>query len=207
MIEKYTRQGRLVVKYKLPHRNSYVCRCDCGNLVTLQENVFRTGRKSCGCNTIERSWLTKHGMYLSSEYNVWRNMKARCCNKNIPDYQNYGAKGITVSEEWKNSFAAFYRDIGKRPSMKHTIDRIDVTKGYEKENCRWSAPLEQHGNKRGNIKIFVDGVWYPSLNQACTRYNARHGMVLLRLQRGWNFVDAISFKSRKEKTTNESLKS
>lgn len=58
----------------------------------------------------------------------------------------YGAKGITVCDSWKNSFESFYYDMGQAPSLMHSIDRIDGTKGYFKDNCKWSTPLEQSSN-------------------------------------------------------------
>ena len=90
----------------------------------------------------------------TKEYYAWKAMKARCyapCNKDMGKYQ----KGnITVCEEWKHSYENFINDMGFAPSTKHSLDRIDTTKGYYKENCRWATTKEQ-ANNRGNFNILI----------------------------------------------------
>lgn len=79
------------------------------------------------------------------EYAAWRKMKHRCS----AEYEKkhlYRDKGIRVCGEWFNSFEAFYRDMGPRPSSQHSLDRIDTNRGYCKENCRWATIFEQNQN-------------------------------------------------------------
>jgi hypothetical protein len=80
-----------------------------------------------------------------SEYRAWNAMKSRCFNKQAPSYRRYGLRGITVYQEWRDSFAAVLRDMGPRPSFNHSIDRIDNDGNYEPSNCGWPyAGQSQH---------------------------------------------------------------
>jgi len=78
-------------------------------------------------------------------------MRQRCADTNCGDYADYGGRGITVCDRWRESFAAFLADMGPRPSKRHSIDRVDGTKGYEPGNCRWALPTTQARNRRGVV--------------------------------------------------------
>lgn len=89
--------------------------------------------------------------------NCYKGMIQRCTNKNRDDYKYYGGLGITVCKEWLVSFEQFNADMGNRPSPEHTLDRIDGTKGYSKENCRWATKKEQSANLKSNRNINYNG--------------------------------------------------
>lgn len=90
--------------------------------------------------------ITKHGLAHNPIYKTWHGMIRRCTNPEDPSYFKYGARGITVCSEWMD-ITQFYRDMGDRPSVKHTIDRIDGSGNYEPSNCRWATPQQQNRNR------------------------------------------------------------
>lgn len=169
------RFGRLKVIEKIGYDKNYRvlwrCKCECGNeTITRSENLNSGNTKSCGClqrdETISAS--TTHGGYYERLYNVWRAMKSRCNNPNSNRYQYYGARGITVCDEWANSYATFrewalangYDENAPRGVC--TIDRIDVDGNYEPSNCRWVDNRTNARNKqkwkykkRANALFFI----------------------------------------------------
>lgn len=90
----------------------------------------------------------KHGMTNTPEYRCWQQLKNRCLNPKHIAYPDYGGRGITIHETWVNDFLVFFRDVGLRPSPKHSLDRLDNERGYEPGNCAWKTPEEQRNNRR-----------------------------------------------------------
>lgn len=128
-----------------------LCRCECGTERNIPIQILKTGRSShCGCRNGENN-SEIHGSHLMSgtpEYKAWAHLKARCLNSNDGSFADYGGRGISVCDRWRNSFEAFFEDMGLRPSDSHSIDRIDVDGDYEPGNCRWATDIEQAQNKR-----------------------------------------------------------
>jgi hypothetical protein len=91
------------------------------------------------------------------EYKTWTGMIQRCHNSANKDYPNYGGRGITVCDLWRNSFEAFFMHVGSKPDPKYTIDRIDTNGHYEPGNVRWLSRTEQNRNQRSNINLTIDG--------------------------------------------------
>lgn len=160
--------GRLTVLGLLPERCNgkliWLCRCECGTDCTATGEHLKNGNtKSCGCLCREMALakqplasrasikaLTKHGQSRvgrkSFEYSVWANMLTRCSNAKVSSYKDYGGRGITVCERWKD-FQNFFADMGKCPEGR-SIDRVNNDGNYEPGNCRWATQKEQASNKR-----------------------------------------------------------
>lgn len=133
----------------------------CGTEFTASIKDIKADKThSCGClNTFEkrseRSVTHGHakGRKSSPEHATWCRIKNRCFNEKVPEYPNYGGRGITMCEEWQLSFGAFLKHIGARPSNSHSIDRIDVNGNYEPGNVRWATKKEQARNRRNSLFV------------------------------------------------------
>lgn len=124
----------------------WVCRCACGKETeTYQYKLVSGKRKALYCPHNPKN---PH----PPEYHTWRCMRARCLNPNDPNYKWYGARGISVCDEWRVSFQAFLAHIGPKPSPIHTIERINNDYGYFPGNVRWATPKEQAANQRKAIR-------------------------------------------------------
>ena len=128
----------------------YECKCDCGKTVYARRTFLLNGRvKSCGCWTKDR--MTKHNMSNTRLYRIRNGMLFRCYNKNSSDYANYGGRGISVCNEWKDSFENFYNwAMSNGYAEGLTIDRINNNGNYDSSNCRWVSMKLQSRNTRTN---------------------------------------------------------
>ena len=126
--------------------SKYLCRCECGTEVEAIGSCLAHKRKeSCGCLQKKRAYEVnlKHGMAGTRLYNIWDKMKSRCYKESNNRYNRYGGRGITVCNEWKNDFQAFYDwAIANGYNDELTIDRIDVNGNYEPSNCQWLTTSE-----------------------------------------------------------------
>lgn len=163
--------------------------CDCGAVVTkaLGRVAADSTPLHCGCKTDRGSHRT-HGQHNSPTYASWIAMKRRCLDPGDKDYRRYGAKGIGVSAQWTLSFAAFYHDMGDRPAGT-TLDRIDGSKGYSRENCRWATPVEQARNRRDLVVVSTPRGTMPLVDYAAS-IGLTRGAAHLRLKR--NKLEGVS---------------
>lgn len=121
----------------------WLCRCfGCEEkyyVIVASRSITSGDVKSCGCLNIKtrENLHTTHGMSRTSEYRAWASMLSRCYTESTTSYPSYGALGVGVSEDWKNSFEAFISDMGPKPEPSYILDRVDPKGDYCKENCRW----------------------------------------------------------------------
>lgn len=201
------RFGRLTVVGRHPEGSKdgqaqWLCECDCGNGKIVRGGELKKGKtKSCGCLALESTLARSitHGMHRSSEYRVWQGIKKRCYNKTHTYYHNYGGRGITMCDEWLNDFAAFYRDMGQRPSLEHTIEREDSDGNYCKENCRWATRIEQGNNTRRNVYYEFDGE-KKTLSAWCRELNINYKAMHYLLTTEMSFEDAADKLIKEGKT-------
>lgn len=180
----------------------YACVCDCGGTTVSPYENLRKGRViSCGCYQKEKAanrFLT-HGNKRrgketnQKEYGTWCNMKSRCYNPNYEFSEYY--KDIKVCERWVDSFENFLEDMGKAPKG-YTLDRIDNTKDYSPNNCRWASWHEQANNTRKSRFIEHNGE-----RKTVAEWSREKGLVysalLHRLDVGWDIERALNTPSKK----------
>jgi hypothetical protein len=132
----------------------------------------------------------RHGLTLTPEHRVWRNIRQRCENPNDDHYSRYGAVGIRVCERWQ-VFENFIADMGPRPSAKHTIDRKNGKGHYEPGNCRWATAIEQNNNLISNVRIEHAGESL-TIPQWARRVGLHESTLRNRVATGWKFEDALA---------------
>lgn len=170
----------------------WVCRCDCGNMKTVRSDSLLCGAiKSCGCLKKKQDKVNlvknhRHKMSGTRIYLEWQGMKARCYNKSDARYADWGGRGITVCDQWKNSFEAFYEWAMENGYQKElSIDRIDNNGNYCPENCRWATPKEQSRNRRSNVNITI-GNSTRTLTEWCEIFHVDYANVSAKYRRNRN---------------------
>lgn len=126
-----------------------------------------------------------HGKRKTRLYRIWANIKTRCTNENDPHYERYGGRGITVCDEWKNDFKAFYDwSMSNGYADDLTIDRINNNGNYEPSNCRWVTIKEQNQNERNVVLITYDGETH-NVTEWAQILRLGHDTIRQRYRKGW----------------------
>jgi hypothetical protein len=204
------RFGRLVARSIAEHRQMthgihvfWHCDCDCGNTKKVDGAKLRSGHtKSCGC--ISREMHYTHGQTLTAEYQILQGMIQRCYNPKHPSYGDYGGRGITVCDEWRYSFEAFYKAVGKRPSPQHSIERKNNELGYSPENVIWATQAVQTRNTRRN-RLFTISGRTQCLQDWVNESVLPPGTVNTRLRLGWSIEEALNPETQNHLITHNGM--
>lgn len=161
------RFGRLTVIMRAENigkKTAWLCQCDCGNTkIVSGSNLHGKQVMSCGClgeevRAVNCESRQTHGQSYTRLYTIWIGMKQRCFYKKHKHFKRYGGRGITVCDEWKDSFESFYKwAMENGYSDELTIDRIDVNGNYCPENCRWATYKEQNNNTSSSHFLTYNG--------------------------------------------------
>ncbi|BCG66439.1 hypothetical protein [Staphylococcus phage vB_SsapH-Golestan101-M] len=180
----------------------WLCRCYCGVEFVVRATDIRTGNtKSCGClnRKLAGDRARKHGNRNSRLYNIWNNMKMRCSNPNSVNFKNYGARGISVCDEWFNSFENFYKwAMGNGYNDTLTLDRIDNDKGYKPSNCKWADYTHQERNRRNNHILEYNNEKY-SIAEWSDITGIPYSTLWSRIKKGWSVEKALTQPLRGQK--------
>ena len=145
----------------------------------------------------------KHGMARTRLYKAWTNMRNRCNWEKDREYQHYGGRGITVCDEWQNSFEPFMKwalSHGYNDTL--TIDRINVDGNYEPDNCRWITRKEQNNNMTSNVRLTYKGVTH-NLTEWSQITGIKYQTLQGRIRRGWKVEDVLFRPISHDKYRNE----
>jgi hypothetical protein len=186
------RFGRLTVVAQAPSRGRkkhWLCLCSCGNSTTVIGRSLRTGAtKSCGCFRVEVATknATKHGHRkmeaTSKTYHAWVHMNTRCHNQNIPQYKDWGGRGISICKRW-GKFENFLADMGEKPDGM-SLDRRDNNGNYTPRNCRWATSMEQGSNTRKSKFVVYKGVRM-NISNAARLSEVSASLLSYRIRKGW----------------------
>lgn len=197
------RFGRLLVLNRHGSDNkkniTWLCQCDCGNQkIIIGTAMLRGETRSCGCLQKEaaRKTLQTHGKSKTRLYRVWAGMKSRCLNPNADNYKYYGAIGVTICDEWIDDYETFeswalssgYDDTAG--SQECTLDRIDNTKGYSPDNCRWTNHFIQCNNQSSNKVYSYNGESH-TISEWAKISGVKYKTLVARLNNGMDFAMAI----------------
>jgi hypothetical protein len=188
------RFGKLTVNggpFRQGNANAVTCICDCGDQRAYFVGNLRTQKlPMCpSCRLLSRPSKGRSGKHPL--FNIWKAMIQRCENPKHTHYSEYGGRGITICDRWRTDFDAFASDMGGRPTLDHTLDRIDVDGNYEPGNVEWSDWQHQGNNRRDNIQIEWRGRTLTGA-EAAREAGIDLPTLLWRLKRGWVVEKAMT---------------
>lgn len=187
-------------------RRAFICRCDCGRIVRVKGHDFNRGRIKCGHCSKNTPKNKKQRKYIKNKrlHNIWYNMKKRCEDPNNHAFKYYGARGITVCNEWEGengytNFEKWATDNGYASDL--TIDRINPNSEYSPNNCRWADSKTQMRNRTNNVHVEFKGRM-EVLSEIAEEVGVKYGQLYSRLKKGMSVDDAIRDIKEKRKAKN-----
>lgn len=171
-----------------------MCRCSCGIEKVVLEQRLKNGESgSCGHRISELR--TSHGerKLRTPEYAAWTCMKQRCLNPKARGYKYWGGRGIVICKSWVDSYESFLKDVGRRPSSKHSLHRLDNEGMYEPSNVCWALPSIQNRNKRNSRKIVIDGR-SANISDLSIALGGNRNLIGERIKNGWNVNEAATMQ-------------
>lgn len=182
--------GMLTVVGDIIRRKSMLrivqCKCACGaDFWAYPPNLVSGNTKSCGCLKYTRSGLSNTPTWRS-----WQGMMSRCYKENNKSYRDYGARGIMVYEPW-HDYETFLAAVGEKPSVNHSIERLNNNANYEPGNVVWAVRKQQNNNTRKNVRIELNGRTQ-TMAQWCEELNLPYGTIQARRASGWSDEDALT---------------
>lgn len=165
------------------NQSQWKCKCICGGYIIVPSNRLKNGiTKSCGCLFKKGNRFIHGESRKTVEYRAWNKIKERCYSITSKDYNKWGGRGVKMCDEWRNDFLLFLRDMGRRPSKNHSIDRIDNNGNYEPSNCRWATKIEQNRNTRKNVYLEYRGI-RKTLSEWSHIIGVNYGSIVYHLKR------------------------
>lgn len=189
--------GKLTVIsfYGVKNKRTYWnCKCSCGKELIAESYCLRHGHtKSCGCyRTLDGNEPRyRHGKVKTRLYSIWSNMKNRCDNPNAQFYKDYGGRGITYCEEWRDFIAFEKWAVANGYKEDLTIDRINNNGNYEPDNCRWTSIKEQQRNRRSNHLLTFKGETH-CINEWAEILGISRETIKNRLGYGWDIEKVLT---------------
>ena len=193
-----TRQGNLVVlshfKKGKYNQNYFRCKCDCGRISEIRANhFFNDNQQTCG-----RFHKKYENSFIGNKiYDTWNRMIHRCYDTKHHKYYRYGARGISVCDDWRTDYDTFYNwaiNNGYKNGL--SLDRINNDGNYEPSNCRWATRKQQQRNICRNRLITYKGKTF-CLAEWCELLNLNYGTINTRLHRNWSIEKAFETQIKK----------
>lgn len=187
-------------------RSFWKVRCDCGTEKTIRLDRLHNNSMCEKCAAVQQGLrMLTHGETRTSLYSIWRGIKGRCYNPQTIAYASYGAKGITMHEDWVNSYESFRDYVSQLENfgkVGYTLDRIDFDGNYEPNNLRWATMKEQSNNRKTNRFITFNGETL-TIAQWSEKTGIPYSTILGRLKKGWSVSDVLTRKVKCHKKTFE----